>query len=952
MNSASFLFFDDIQLEYESLRKMIQNQTFKKNYPKYSFRSYDNVYVIGSNDSSVYIYKEPIKASFQVGNKNYSFLLNSDMDMQTYCHIFNLDINNLFFENGKAFKNNCRFIRSDKNEINLIYKTKKKLTFPEAPFFFRNSKINYKVNEYSNYYKDYFGDNIEPNTLFKYEHTETREIIFKNIYSLFQSDLIKFKFTGPFNIGKSITLLQYSRLNDDVFYINLKLLSKKEERDCYMILLEEFSRAEDFTDTIYKIIETSYEKGKNPIESLLEIMQYLSGKNFIYIFIFDQYKINSFTPIQEEFIKKLKNNIKIVYCSSINNKNIRDECILTWKTFGKSIIKLNKVNNGQEYYYYYSNIYTQTFNKDEPIIDQISKINRFKKLYKENDKEDKKISIVNNHINDKMKKFAKQINASLDFVLIYIKSIINKKYSIRNIESILNYCPLKYLVVEFPDEENFEIKMQFTFLRPIINRRLLSEEVDNYFKNEKYAKLLIESETIKGNYFEEAVKIGLKNNINLPEQIDNTIEVKEIATLEEINKNSLDYYYLEEENSQDDDDSSDEMSNDSDEINIQTVKAKIEKIKIGKRKNEKINIEEIDKILSKFNIDNNNNIKSNPFSENIEYHRFNEILKLYKGKYNIKKLGKNYDGNKTYFLEQKKRTGKTLDCALLYGKEKEKTFIGFQIKCYFEETTSLPLKAKNKLEIKRSIKKILINSMYLLNCKITSWHYYLVFYINKERKNYNVNKSMIEDMRKKNIEVIYYDPVNKAFYDINKKIITDLKLTSNSNLDEIKICYSKMSTNPSEIYEQKKRDVEKEETQKNFIKDFNFLNQKNVDNIIKKILNIMEVKDGIYKLEYKISELPKVMLYPAKNYIYLYKRKNNKGFIGIKFFDDGKNKDSTFCYYDLKAGKEIEFNEVNFLYFYILRKQKPKKIKSSNEKRDSVRMEVEPKLKFSNQNNK
>ena len=93
----------------------------------------------------------------------------------------------------------------------------------------------------------------------------------------------------------------------------------------------------------------------------------------------------------------------------------------------------------------------------------------------------------------------------------------------------------------------------------------------------------------------------------------------------------------------------------------------------------------------------------------------------------------------------------------------------------------------------------------------------------------------------------------------------------------------------------------------------------------------MEVKDGIYKLEYKISELPKVMLYPAKNYIYLYKRKNNKGFIGIKFFDDGKNKDSTLCYYDLKAGKEIEFNEVNFLYFYILRKKKPKKIKSSNE---------------------
>ena len=114
----------------------------------------------------------------------------------------------------------------------------------------------------------------------------------------------------------------------------------------------------------------------------------------------------------------------------------------------------------------------------------------------------------------------------------------------------------------------------------------------------------------------------------------------------------------------------------------------------------------------------------------------------------------------------------------------------------------------------------------------------------------------------------------------------------------------------------------------------------------------MEVKNGIYKLEYQICDLPKVILYPAKNYIFLYKRRDNKGFIGIKYFDDGKNKDLILRYYDLKNGKEIEFIEVDCLYFYILRKIKPQKIKSSNEKRDSVRMEVEPKLKFSNQNNK
>ena len=308
---------------------------------------------------------------------------------------------------------------------------------------------------------------------------------------------------------------------------------------------------------------------------------------------------------------------------------------------------------------------------NESIIKQISKINRFKKYFKENDTEDQKISKVNNHINEKMKEFANQIDNSLDFVLIYIKSIINKKYSVKEIDSVLAYCPLKYLVVEFINDETFVIKMQFPFLLPIINRRLLSEEVDDYFKNEKYLKLTIEDETIKGNYFEEAAKIGLKKHIILPKEIDSTIEVEEIATMREINKNSLDYSYLEEESSQDD--SSDEMSDENIDLKeniIDTEEAKIKKIKIDKRKNMIIDKQEIDTFLKKFNTINCN---INPFSlEDIEHYREKEISKLYNGDYYIKKLGKSYDGKNTYFLEQKKRTGKTLDCALLYGEEKKK----------------------------------------------------------------------------------------------------------------------------------------------------------------------------------------------------------------------------------------------------------------------------------------
>ena len=84
---------------------------------------------------------------------------------------------------------------------------------------------------------------------------------------------------------------------------------------------------------------------------------------------------------------------------------------------------------------------------------------------------------------------------------------------------------------------------------------------------------------------------------------------------------------------------------------------------------------------------------------------------MHKGDYEIKKTDKNYDGNKTYFLEQRKRNGRTLNCGLLFGEKNKKTFYGFQIKCYFEETTIISKKAtdKNKIKEKNKIKGFNLN---------------------------------------------------------------------------------------------------------------------------------------------------------------------------------------------------------------------------------------------------
>ena len=200
-----------------------------------------------------------------------------------------------------------------------------------------------------------------------------------------------------------------------------------------------------------------------------------------------------------------------MYCSSINNKSIKDECIKTWKKFKEFSEILDPEN--QDFYFYYYEIYTQNNNEKEAVISQINKIKRFQKLFEKEDLDDKKITKVNEHITKKIKEFAIQKNVSLDFVLMNVKSILNKIYDIKDIEMVMEYCPLKYFVVKIIDKQCFKIEMQFPFLITIINRRLVIDEVNNYFEKEKYLKKLIENDTVKGNYFEEAVKFGLKKPI-------------------------------------------------------------------------------------------------------------------------------------------------------------------------------------------------------------------------------------------------------------------------------------------------------------------------------------------------------------------------------------------------------------------------------------------------------
>ena len=575
--------------------------------------------------------------------------------------------------------------------------------------------------------------------------------------------------------------------------------------------------------------------------------------------------------------------------------------------------KLNKEN--QKYYFYYIDVYSPAGFKSYNIMENIISIKRFKKYFTNESTNEEKIVKIKDHISEKMTKFSSQVNMSFDLMITYLKSIINKNYDNEKLNEIMEYSPLKYFIVRFLENNKFKIQIQFPLINQIINRGLYENEIFNYFKNKKYLRKLITNKTVKGDYFEEAVKKGL--NIILPNKYDYILEVEEIISMKKIEGNSLDYDYLEddlEENEEEEDIISEEDDNEnSTEMDIDSS---------SDNNNNNDELLNLDELLEKFSInDSNNDIdEQNSVFDNLESYRKNEIRKLKRNKYKKFRITKDYTGDETFLITQKSKKGRIIDCAYLKGKKNDKTFIAFQMKCYFNKTKSLKKKARDKKIIKRNLQKILINSMYLLNCKINYWYYYLIFYYNPQLPNCNVNPKIIDDY-KGIIDILFYDPLEKIFYDWEHNKITKLPKTDNANLDIIKknlglftlkskIDYTESIQNESEII-------------KSFIEDFNFIKKNDEASIRKEISKIMKISGSDLILDGKVEINNNIISYPDWKSCFLYKRKNI-GFLGMKTTMNFELK-TMITYYDLFEKTEITadvFNQevdMNFKYIYILK---------------------------------
>ena len=149
---------------------------------------------------------------------------------------------------------------------------------------------------------------------------------------------------------------------------------------------------------------------------------------------------------------KIFDNIKIVQCSSINDKNIRQECLKTWFIVGKNILYLDK--NNQDYYLYFERFYfsENNMNNDSKniVFKQFDYMPKYINKYKDYQDKNSIYDDAKKCIKAKIDEFCE--SHKIDNSLLYskLKYITNKDYDYNHFEDIIKYCPLKYYVHQIP----------------------------------------------------------------------------------------------------------------------------------------------------------------------------------------------------------------------------------------------------------------------------------------------------------------------------------------------------------------------------------------------------------------------------------------------------------------------------------------------------------------------
>ena len=407
-----------------------------------------------------------------------------------------------FLKNNKINYPTFEFNNKSKNykssKILLLRAVDKSITLVSIIYeypFVENNEILYndvliKKEQLSKYFDDYFmyPKNIE----FTYYKSKNRKDL-KCQLDYFDSNpyLSKFKIAGPSNEGKSTTLLYFSRTSYNIVYLNLKCLKSLYENKNYAkllnILIWEFGRIK-FTE----IQKASFEKifneniKKSYVELIEKICLFLKKESIQATLIFDQFKAkNMHFSGSSDITSFFDRNLKIIICSTTNDKDIGREVIKTINKF-KGNPSLDK--DTQDYYFYYSDLI-----EPELFKEKYGKMNDNDKIYSSvnyNPKyismlKDKSIEEIKKHILEKLKYNSDAHGLKLEMYLLNISKAVNIELNFKENLSVLNMISLKYCKLVFKGNDTFEIKYGFDFIEEIVKDEIKKINTQDYSKEKK-----------------------------------------------------------------------------------------------------------------------------------------------------------------------------------------------------------------------------------------------------------------------------------------------------------------------------------------------------------------------------------------------------------------------------------------------------------------------------------
>jgi hypothetical protein len=579
-----------------------------------------------------------------------------------------------------------------------------------------------------------------------------------------------------------MTLFLISRYYNNFLYYNLKTIRiLKEKNDnaniqniitesCKYLNLEKKQITE-----LSSIIKNN--KLKSFFYSLKEIVKFLIKDEIPSVIILDQFKNNSidkefYTDILSLISKQNNKKVKLLICSSTNDKEIREECIKSWKSKIFFLSQFNEEN--QDYYFYIDELYNKNKKGDslyDNVLYNFNYIPKYKSKFEYLEKEEnvtqkfnKDLTEIQKKIENNLKKLYEIINEkdkSEEIIMMrmieslrYIFLNINEKINYEKLEEFTRICSFKYYTFKF-ENNYFMINYSFPYMIKIINN-IINTHLEEFYQFKRKNE---HSGFANADFFElfsgKSLKLG---KLKLPESDDHIcLEVNEIVKMNELSINELD-----------------------DIIKFE-IKSNLEKYLVKKEDFIEDN-KEISKELKEINLLLNLNDIINYNDKNIEYYKL-QYLNSLKNEYFIN--GNKKLGDMSIFINQKNQRGKKIDLAYVYGKKENKTFIGFQMKAYDEGSSHDCNFDSTRDNLKKVLAPMIVNIKYLMGMNIKYWHYVVIILLDKQKEEgKQFFKKIVERCQNNGLDYIFYEPYENKFYDRNLKQISQFIPNQFSNLDD------------------------------------------------------------------------------------------------------------------------------------------------------------------------